>query len=227
MFGTFNYPTQLICMRSFDFVYQRFLLIGFNIILLCFIVLTSCKKDVSVSSNERINNLTPVPVVTSEFGKYTILKSNHYCDSSRFIPTEISEMKFLVKFDSSAIYTSVLPENQYDINKLYGFSDNGGDHHAFSARFGWRWSDKALRLFGYIYNNNFVQYKELGVISIASENKCSIKVTDSTYIFSLNSITTSMPRKSTTAKAVGYKLFPYFGGDEIAPHDVFIYIKDL
>jgi hypothetical protein len=26
---------------------------------------------------------------------------------------------------------------------------------------------------------------------------------------------------------LGYKLFPYFGGDELAPHDVKILIEDL
>jgi hypothetical protein len=35
-----------------------------------------------------------------------------------------------------------------------------------------------------------------------------------------------MPRKSTTIKAVGYKLYPYFGGDELAPHPVSIWIKE-
>jgi hypothetical protein len=36
-----------------------------------------------------------------------------------------------------------------------------------------------------------------------------------------------MPRSSITAKASGYLLFPYFGGDETAPHDMGIEIKDL
>ena len=29
-----------------------------------------------------------------------------------------------------------------------------------------------------------------------------------------------IPRSSTTAKGDGYELYPYFGGDEIAPHDI-------
>ena len=37
----------------------------------------------------------------------------------------------------------------------------------------------------------------------------------------------SLPRTSATSKAEGYKLYPYFGGDESAPHDIFIYIKEL
>ncbi|MEO5783498.1 MAG: hypothetical protein ABIQ07_09520 [Ginsengibacter sp.] len=40
-----------------------------------------------------------------------------------------------------------------------------------------------------------------------------------TYLYSL-------PRTSTTAKAIGYKLYPYFGGDETAPHEIDIWIKE-
>jgi len=36
-----------------------------------------------------------------------------------------------------------------------------------------------------------------------------------------------MSRASSTATAVGYKLYPYFGGDEAAPHDINIWIKEL
>jgi len=36
-----------------------------------------------------------------------------------------------------------------------------------------------------------------------------------------------MPRESTTTMAEGYQLYPYFGGDETAPHDIFIWIEKL
>ncbi len=36
-----------------------------------------------------------------------------------------------------------------------------------------------------------------------------------------------MPRASTTVKSSGYKLYPYFGGDEFAPHDVRVWIKEV
>jgi hypothetical protein len=36
-----------------------------------------------------------------------------------------------------------------------------------------------------------------------------------------------MTRESKTEKAEGYKLFPYFGGDETAPHNISIWIKEL
>ena len=134
-------------------------------------------------------------------------------------------MKFTVRFDSSAIYQTTDRENQYDINKLYGFSDNNMDHHQYSARFGWRWSDGALRLFAYVYNEGKVESKELSAVNIGEEIHCSIKVQSDTYLFSLNNQLTEMPRKSTTLTGKGYQLYPYFGGDELAPHEVDIWIK--
>jgi hypothetical protein len=42
----------------------------------------------------------------------------------------------------------------------------------------------------------------------------------------VNDKTTAMPRTSKAAVAKGYKLFPYFGGDETAPHDINIWVKE-
>ena len=95
-------------------------------------------------------------------------------------------MTFVVKFDSSAVYQTSNPENQYDINKLYGFSDNGDQHHSYSARFGWRWSDGALRLFAYTYNKAIRDEKELGKVAIGSEVHCAIEVQGEVYVFTVD-----------------------------------------
>src|SRR5690606_41284654 len=63
--------------------------------------------------------------------------------------------------DSSCVYKNPHPENQDDINKLYGFSDCTSLHHANSARFGWNWKDGALRIHAYCYVDSVRQYKEL------------------------------------------------------------------
>jgi hypothetical protein len=132
-----------------------------------------------------------------------------------------------VRFDNTAVYQAADPENQYDINKLYGFSDNGGLHQQYSARFGWRWSDGALRLFAYVYNHGEVLSEEITTVTIGTEALCAIKVTASQYLFYCNEIIKPMPRKSKTGKGKGYLLYPYFGGNEPAPHDVAIWIKNL
>lgn len=191
--------------------------------------LAACNKSVddiksSISGKKADPALVPATV---EYLKYTIEKGAQYCDQNGFKNVQYDTLSFKVKFDSSAIYQTVNPNNQTDINKLFGFSDNNAAHHDFSARFGWNWSNNALRLFGYIYNNGVMSFKELGQIAIGTENNCVLKVSGDTYIFTLNGQSVTMPRASTTAKGQGYKLYPYFGGDETAPHNIEIWIKEL
>ncbi len=198
-----------------------------NLIILsiAMLIFSSCSKEIKQESN--IFPKEGTESVSNNYVKYTIAKGRQYCDKSIFVPVKISKLSFKVKFDSSAIYKTIAESNQTDINKLFGFSDNNATHHEYSARFGWRWSDNALRLFAYDYNNSVMSFKELGIVQIGEENACSIKVSGHQYIFSLNGKETTMPRSSTPALAEGYKLFPYFGGDESAPHTISIWIKEL
>jgi len=185
-------------------------------------LLSNCSKSPDVILEDRtLTRYDP----SNYFIYFTIRAGQHFADGNTYKPIEIQELKFSVKFDSSAIYKSVLPINQYDINKLYGFSDNNEKHHQFSARFGWRWSDNELRLFAYVYNNGIVLSKVLGSVTIGKEVSCSIKVSEVDYIFTMDKITQHLPRSSSTPLAKGYLLYPYFGGDEPAPHDINVWIK--
>jgi hypothetical protein len=150
----------------------------------------------------------------------------HYANGNNYKATDFAVLKFTVRFDSSCIYKTLLSENQWDINKLYGFADNNALHHQFSARFGWRWSEGALRLFAYTYNNGERTSKELGTIPIGEEVKCAIAVNGEQYVFSVDDRSATMPRQSSTTTAKGYQLYPYFGGDETAPHEVRIWIRE-
>jgi hypothetical protein len=191
-----------------------------------FVITTLLSTLVFLSCTKSAGDISPVKGEPG-FQDFFIARGQHYSQQTSLVSTEYTELRFIVKFDSSAIYNTVTAENQYDINKLYGFSDNNAHHHEFSARIGWRWSDGALRLFAYIYNNGQSSAKELGTISIGGEHDCAIRVTDHNYVFSVNDNTTTMPRHSSTRSAIGYKLFPYFGGDETAPHDIRIRIKEV
>jgi len=193
----------------------RFIFLSFSIFLLL-----SCSKS-------KVDLQSKIPDAGVPFTKYTIAAGQQFCNDNVYNTTSYSELKFLAKFDSTAIYTTIDPGRQNDINKLYGFSDNNTTHHQFSARFGWRWSNNALRLFGYIYNNGLNDFKELGTVDLGKENVCAIQVTSTAYHFLLNGKTDSLPRTSTTIKAEGYKLYPYFGGYESAPHTINIFIKEL
>ncbi len=193
------------------------------------LLLASCSKDIDISTGK----IQDPPIVTDpvpankEYVQYLIKQGEQYSSYNTFASVSYSELKFKVKFDSSAIYQTVDPTNQKDINKLYGFSDNNAPHHQFSARFGWRWLNNALHIFAYTYNNSVLDLKEIGTVVLGAENDYSIKVAGENYIFTLNGVVLNMARASTTTKADGYQLFPYFGGDENAPHDIRIWIKQL
>lgn len=180
----------------------------------------ACKKP----TVEILASNMPRPFVT-----YTIAKGQHYVnnDSTNLEIINSKQLNFICKFDNSAIYSNSNKANQSDINKLYGFSDNNKKHHDFSARFGWNWLNNGLHLWAYTYNDAKVSVKDLGTVTIGSEITCSIKVLPTHYIYSVNGINTFVPRTATTANALGYKLYPYFGGDEPAPQDITILIKEL
>jgi len=181
----------------------------------------SCKKGLDLQG--RMHDSTPV----NQYIEYVINQGSQSANQNTYRQINSNEMKFVVKFDNSAIYQTIAPVNQLDINKLYGFSDNNQDHHQNSARFGWRWNQNALELFAYVYNNGVQSDKYLGKVNIGDEINCAIKVAGNQYLFTLNGAQTTMPRASTTEMAVGYQLYPYFGGDEMAPHEIKIQIKNL
>ena len=195
--------TSLICLAA--------------MLLLC----SGCNKAIDLVTSKTATE------TNATFTKYTIKSGEHYADSNPYKKVSITEMAFVVKFDSSAIYQSATEENQFDINKLYGFSDNNAMHHQYSARIGWRWSDNQLRLFAYVYNNGIVSSKEINTVPIGKEVACSIQVVGGEYIFTVNDVQEKLPRESTTEAGEGYQLYPYFGGDETAPHAIFIWIKPV
>lgn len=200
-----------------------------KLVILCtsIFLLASCSKKIETIISGITKN-APTEMTPDHYIKYTILKGAHYCDKRNIVSIKDSVLSFTVKFDSSAIYTTIDTNNQRDINKLFGFSDNNNaDHHEYSARFGWRWSDNSLRLFAYVYNQGVMNFKEIGSVPIGVENNCSIKIKRNKYVFSLNGTEITMPRSSTTNSAEGHKLWPYFGGDESAPHTISIWISEF
>jgi hypothetical protein len=200
--------------------------------LLAGIFFMSCTKEINCHDNN--NKTVSEEEATAKAGtpkppsysNFTIRQGQHYCDQNSLKSVRTSEMKFMVKFDNSAIYQTVIPENQYDINKLWGFSE-GINNQYNSARIGWSWNNDALRLYGYVYANGVRHYQEITPVAIGSDITCSIKLAGSTYLFTVNGVSVSLPRGPSTAQASGYQQYPYFGGDETAPHLITIMIKSL
>lgn len=120
--------------------------------------------------------------------------------------------------------------DQLDINKLFGISY--GMHHTNSARFGWRWNveKKMIEILAYVYVDGIRVTEDAADLHIAYVLPCvsyeyNIEVTDKYYVFTINSSLFGEPRvvriqHNGNLTWWGYKLFPYFGGNEVAPQQV-------
>jgi hypothetical protein len=193
-------------------------------IILMLTLLAGCKKDLveipEPPGNSEIADTSPA------YTKYGILKGAHYCDIRTLEVFTGDHISFKVKFDSTAIYKTADPANQGDINKLYGFSE-GYDNHLNSARIGWGWSKNALRLYAYAYADGKRNFKEISTISVGAAVSVTIQIGENEYLFSVDGKKAVLPRALIDPTVSGYLQYPYFGGDEVASHDTYIYILDL
>ncbi len=178
--------------------------------------LISCQKGEA----DPVVNIDPYTVYTIETGQ-------HYSSNNSYKPISgLNALNFVVRFDSSAIYRTIDPVNQADINKLYGFADNNKPHQVNSARIGWRWFNNNLELLGYVYNDSILSHRSIGNVALLKDLNCSIRIEDRFYVFTVDGSTISMPRTALGTTATGYQLYPYFGGTETAPHTIKIKIRD-
>ena len=225
----------------------------FSIVLFSLAIWGCQKEDITYQpktpENHKASNLAmdlPTAIITSPvlqtgYTLHTIKKGTHNSDKSSLKSVKTSEMKFYAYFDGSAEYATVDPINQYDINKLWGFSE-GLNNQYNSCRIGWSYNDgkyggssqigtPALRLSAYSYANGVRYSKEICIIPMNTSVYCSIKLSGTSYLCTVivNGITysTTINRGATTTTASGYQQYPYFGGDEVAPQNIFIQIKSV
>jgi hypothetical protein len=194
------------------------------------VLFASCTKEAITalpdSASPNRESSTSIRAGKLIYTTYLIPAGSHYVNNSTLKSVKTSEMKFAVKFDSSAIYTTLAPINQSDINKLYGFSE-GFNNQYNSARIGWNWYLGKLNLYAYVYNKGVRTFRKITSVAIGAEHNCSIKVWGTNYIFTVNGISITLGRALKTVTASGFQQYPYFGGDEVAPHNITILIRNL
>ncbi len=151
-----------------------------------------------------------------------------------FLPVLIRKDKSFIitksfKFTESTIYL-FNDEDQYDVNKLFGFSV--GMHHNNSFRFGWRPNTdlSKIEIVGYEYHNklriptipiceiDLNKWYEFTLKYNHKTNYIEYRVTDGEYTNS-----TQHPIKLKDNINFGYKLDLYFGGNKTAPHKMIFY----
>jgi hypothetical protein len=161
------------------------------------------------------------------FRVYTILKGEHSSGSFINHPTN-SKIVFKFLLDESAMYESIVPENQYDVNKIYGISDFGKIHQKYSIRLGWRYVDGEIELCWLRHDNGEHSSGKIKNIEIDKIYSATINITTFYYQVIVDNDTTLVRRrpKGNWGLVRRYYLYPYFGGNEFAPHDIEIRIKN-
>jgi len=176
---------------------------------------------------ESVLSKTAATASTTKYTTYLIRKGNNFSDQTGFRSVTVNgTMNFMARFDQSAVYTTIDPVNQYDINKLWGFSE-GFSNSFNSARVGWAYNNGALRLYGYVYAKGVRHSREITTVAIGTDVSCSIRLSGSSYVFTVNGVSVSLPRGTTTTRASGLQQYPYFGGDERAPQDIRIQVRPI
>lgn len=143
----------------------------------------------------------------------------------RALKSEVLE--FTARFDESAIY-DLNGKDQADVNKLFGFSDCNSHHQDNSARFGWAYNleTSMMDIYAYVYNNGKRQIESLGSVAIHETAEYRLSINGSHFQFDFNGTSTMIERGGTCDVGLYYLLYPYFGGNNPAPHDIRIFIQE-
>ncbi len=160
----------------------------------------------------------------NHFECFVIPENEHYATNRHAEALQSSTLFFQARFDETAEYS--LPDGLQDSkNKLLGFSDCNAEHHENSARFGWQWFNNTIEIFAYCYVDGRRIEAYLGEVSIGEVADYEIEITSDAYVFTFQNKKTRIERKSQCETGVYMMLWPFFGGQHPAPHDVNVYLK--
>jgi hypothetical protein len=147
-------------------------------------------------------------------------------------------MKFKFKFSKECLYPiDPKNENDYDINKLCGFGH--GYHRWNSIRLGWLPTEDGSKigLYRYCYNegSRIPDYIPILLVDVEKWYEATPEINElfKTATFAIRDAETgfSLCTASIAYKCPrfkwGYKLKPYFGGDNPAKQDMAISIEEL
>lgn len=167
--------------------------------------------------------------------KFRIKRGKHSAKGIHFNFTFKKNVTFKCKFNKSCLY--YFDDNdKYDINKLCGFSTTWF-HQRQSGRIGWRCLDgERIEIVTYSYNDGTREQTEtdiLGIVLPDQEFIVSIEDNEDMYIYTFenlsvdNSYVKAVDKKQKDWFFFHYLLFPYFGGNKTAPHDMTLYVKKI
>jgi hypothetical protein len=99
-------------------------------------------------------------------------------------------------------------------------------HHYNSVRFGWNYDleNKNMRIFAYWYEKGKRMSKYIKSVEIGEPNDFSIVMSEQNHVLIASK---ALYFVDVPSKPLGYLLHPYFGGNQTAPHDMEIIIRQL
>lgn len=138
-----------------------------------------------------------------------------------------THFSWVVKFDESCRY-NLGSDDQFDTNKLIGIGYLPG-HHKNSARFGWRYSHEKgkIEILAYCYIDGERIIDHLADAFINESYTVKIEVVNTGYWLSVKGpgYTAEKLYRHSHAKKLQYRLGTYFGGNQVAPHDIKIQLE--
>lgn len=165
---------------------------------------------------------------------HIIAKGKHYDDLMttlfRLLLTTRDHLQFSVLFCEGFDYQLQGPDQQ-DVNKLYGFGWGWRGPSYNSTRIGWRWDDKQqkIELLLFTQYKRQMQIGSLGFIEPHQEVNLqlyAIANVIAAYLDYEGKTTLVTHEIADHVPQLKYRCFPYFGGNQPAPEQVKIFIKE-
>ena len=139
--------------------------------------------------------------------------------------TQMQVIRYDVVFTHTCRY-DIGNANQGDINKLFGIGY--WPHHSYqSVRFGWNYlSSDNINIHAYWYLNGERYSKYLGSVKIGMRHTYVIMPSEKSHNLQVigRGISCTVP---VPGSRFAYRLGPYFGGNQVAPHNMTIYMDKL
>ena len=164
-------------------------------------------------------------------------KGNHYANNYPLMGIYTSdEIWRTVLFKSNCEY-DLKNDNQGDTNKLFGLGKLGivnfkSAHLYDSARFGWRWdlTKRQMEIMAFSHVDGVMKFQSMGFVNLEEEVFLKLRIdwNNKCYVYRMiqdDILIKEYREKFTTDKYVKTELSLYFGGQEVAPHDMNITYK--
>jgi hypothetical protein len=162
---------------------------------------------------------------------FRIPSGKHYARPWRFsLHWNRNAFAWKVKFTDSCRY-EIQGNDQYDTNKLCGIGYLP-HHHNESARFGWRYSllHDQIELSAYCYVNGQRVIKPICFIDIGKEYNIELTKLSTMYFFTCSEVAKLLGSAEVPYDhnhKLGYGLYPFFGGQARAQHEIIIELKKI